>query len=184
MNNAHRNPAFFNFPAGQLPTTRTPAQVQLCSTRSPRRVVKCGLADDVTMKVLRTIFTAPPTSQVVAPSVSSDEQKWTRLAICIVIDLIGSGGLGFPVLADVLDIGTAPLSALAVHALFGSVPFAAATLAEEILPGTDGIPSATLAWIAQQYSRSNATNANTIRHDSECEIESPFDVEVDAKRVF
>lgn len=88
-----------------------------------------------------------------------------------------------PVVADVLDVATAPISALVVHALFGSTALAAATFAEEILPGTDGIPSATLAWIAQQYNYAERANGKAKEESGTVErpaSETVIDVEVDA----
>lgn len=77
-------------------------------------------------------------------------RKWTKLSVCILIDLIGSGGLGIPFVSDFLDIITAPISAFALHALFGNPGVTIGGFVEEILPGTDGIPTATLAWFAEQ----------------------------------
>lgn len=81
-------------------------------------------------------------------------RKWKKLAICLLIDLIGSGSLPIPLLADALDLVTAPLSAIMLHALFGNPFVTTAVLVEELLPGTDGIPTATLAWIAENYEQS------------------------------
>lgn len=81
---------------------------------------------------------------------SDGRRKWTKLAVCIVIDLIGSGGLGIPLVSDILDVITAPLAALALHALFGNPAVTLAGFVEEILPGTDGIPTATIAWLAER----------------------------------
>jgi hypothetical protein len=75
--------------------------------------------------------------------------KWIRLACCVTIDLVGSGSLAVPLFGDALDLITAPLCALLIHQIFGSTLVTSASLAEEILPGTDAIPTATLAWLAQ-----------------------------------
>lgn len=83
-------------------------------------------------------------------------KKWVKLAICIGIDLVGSGSLGVPLLGDALDLVTAPLSAVMLQALFGSTLVTMGGLAEELLPGTDGIPTATLAWLAEYYGYLNA----------------------------
>lgn len=78
-------------------------------------------------------------------------KKWVKLAICIGIDLVGSGSLGVPLIGDALDLVTAPLSAVMLQALFGNTLITMGGLAEELLPGTDGIPTATLAWLAEYY---------------------------------
>lgn len=84
---------------------------------------------------------------------SSDpvQRRWVKLGMCIVIDLIGSGQLPIPLLADALDVIWAPISALCLHALFANPLVTAGGFAEEILPGTDGIPTASLAWIYENY---------------------------------
>ena len=106
-----------------------------------------------------------------------------KLALCILIDLIGSSSyavlhprsqkhaitqattcnrgetskIGFsledrstlaqaPLLGDGLDIAWAPVSAALVQYLFGNAIFSGFALVEEILPGTDFIPTATICW--------------------------------------
>lgn len=88
-------------------------------------------------------------SSVASSDVSGVNRKWSKLAICIIIDLVGSGGLGLPLLGDLLDVVTAPVTAVMLHALFASPVVTIAGFTEEILPGTDGIPTATLAWLAE-----------------------------------
>lgn len=78
-------------------------------------------------------------------------KKWVKLAICVGIDLVGSGSLGVPLIGDVLDLVTAPLTAVMLQALFADPFVTIAGLTEEILPGTDAIPTATLAWFAEHY---------------------------------
>lgn len=80
-----------------------------------------------------------------------ENRKWVKLGMCLIIDLIGSGSLPIPLLADALDIAWAPISALCLQALFGNGLITAAGFAEEFLPGTDGIPTATLAWVNEHY---------------------------------
>lgn len=82
---------------------------------------------------------------------------WTRLVVCVLIDLVGSGSLAVPFLGDALDVVTAPVSALLLHAIFADARVTAAGLAEELLPGTDIMPTATIAWVLQNagYLREN-----------------------------
>lgn len=87
-------------------------------------------------------------------------RKWTKLAVCVLIDLIGSGGLGVPLVSDLLDVVTAPLAALALHALFGNPVITSAGFVEEILPGTDGIPTASLAWLLEHYGYLSSTTGS------------------------
>lgn len=82
-----------------------------------------------------------------------EQRKWIKLGLCLVIDLFGSGSLPVPLLADALDIVWAPIAALALHALFANPLVTAGGFAEEILPGTDGVPTACLAWIYENYGK-------------------------------
>lgn len=84
-------------------------------------------------------------------SSSPESRKWIKLAMCVVIDLIGSGTLAIPLISDALDLAWAPVDAFALQALFGNPLITAGGFAEEILPGTDGIPTATLAWVYEFY---------------------------------
>lgn len=85
-----------------------------------------------------------------------DGKRWVKLVICIGIDLVGSGSLAVPFLGDALDLVTAPVMATMLQALFGSTLVTVGGLAEEILPGTDGIPTATLAWLAEYFGLLNS----------------------------
>ena len=85
-------------------------------------------------------------------------RKWVKLVFCILIDLIGSGSLAVPFLGDALDIVTAPVSAVMLQALFANSAVTIAGFAEEILPGTDGIPTATFAWLAENAGYLNKRN--------------------------
>lgn len=84
----------------------------------------------------------------------------TKLAVCLLVDLIGSGSLGFPLLSDMLDVIVAPVSAVVLHALFAHPLVTAVGFAEEILPGTDGLPTATLAWLACHYGYLRVSDAS------------------------
>jgi len=76
--------------------------------------------------------------------------KKTKLFLSIIFDLIGMISYAFPVLAEVLDIVWAPISGLLLAKMYsGNVGKAAGVFGflEEILPGTDVIPTFTLTWI-------------------------------------
>lgn len=79
-----------------------------------------------------------------------NNDRYVKLVICILVDLIGSGSLAIPLLGDALDLFCAPLIALVLQALYGSSFITLGGFTEELLPGTDAIPTATLAWIAEQ----------------------------------
>jgi len=67
--------------------------------------------------------------------------------MCLVIDLAGDAGYLLPFIGEATDGLFAPAEALALRALFGSVPLAAFGFAEEILPFTDVIPAASIGWL-------------------------------------
>jgi hypothetical protein len=97
----------------------------------------------------------------VARAATSD--RWVKLLVCVMIDLVGSGSLAVPLLGDLMDVVTAPVTAVLLQAIFGNGWITAAGLAEEILPGTDGIPTATLAWLAESagYLKSGGENGGS-----------------------
>jgi hypothetical protein len=70
------------------------------------------------------------------------------LFLALLIDLIGMASFAIPLIGDFADIVWAPVSAMLIYKLFGnSVSFAALGFFEELLPFTDLLPTATLAWL-------------------------------------
>merc|ERR1712205_199952 len=81
--------------------------------------------------------------------VELSQDKWMKLAISMLIDIIGILTFLIPVLAEVMDVFWAPLSALLVFQLYGSSLLSGVALVEELLPFTDIFPTATVGWILQ-----------------------------------
>jgi len=86
------------------------------------------------------------------------------LLFCLLMDLVGYMTYAVPVLGEFGDILWAPVSALIFFISFGGwkgLLGGAFNFIEEILPGTDFIPSFTIAWVIRsmrkpaikQYSR-------------------------------
>lgn len=73
-----------------------------------------------------------------------------RLAIYVLLGLLSSGSVPVPFVGDMVDGTTAPVSALLVHANVCDARVTGALLAGERLPGTDVLPSAKLAFFAQE----------------------------------
>ncbi len=70
------------------------------------------------------------------------------------MDLIGCATYAIPVLGEVFDIFWAPVSAFIFYRMFGGWRGAVGGIfnfIEEILPGTDFIPSFTLMWLWQNF---------------------------------
>lgn len=78
--------------------------------------------------------------------------KTSSLLFCILMDIIGYATYTVPVLGEVGDVIWAPVSALIFYRMFGGWKGAVGgvfNFIEEILPGTDFIPSFTLMWMWQ-----------------------------------
>jgi hypothetical protein len=76
------------------------------------------------------------------------------------MDLIGYASYGIPVLGEFADIIWAPVSALIFFISFGGWKGALGGIGnfiEELLPGTDFIPSFTIMWFLQQNQRKSIT---------------------------
>ena len=81
---------------------------------------------------------------------SSELTREGKLIVSILIDLIGMSTYLLPVAGEGADVGWAPVSTALIFWLYGSGIFAAAGFAEEILPGLDFVPTATIAWFLTQ----------------------------------
>lgn len=82
-----------------------------------------------------------------------NNRKEVGLIFCIAMDAIGYASYALPFLGEFSDIIWAPLSAIIFYKTFGGWKGALGGLfgfAEEILPGTDFIPSFTIMWIWQK----------------------------------
>ena len=78
------------------------------------------------------------------------------LLFCIIMDLIGCASYAIPFLGEFSDIFWAPISAVIFFISFGGWKGALGGIGnfiEEILPGTDFIPSFTIMWLLQQYNK-------------------------------
>lgn len=86
--------------------------------------------------------------------------KYWRLGASVLIDLLGMATYLLPGVAEVADVIWAPIAGIAHFMLFRNWPGAAGglvTLAEELLPATDWIPSVTLNWVYHYMIREEHT---------------------------
>ncbi|CAN5750358.1 hypothetical protein BH10BAC2_BH10BAC2_06900 [soil metagenome] len=84
----------------------------------------------------------------------------TSFLFCILMDLIGYATYAVPGLGEFADIIWAPVSGFIFYKTFGGWKGAFGGLfnfAEELLPGTDFIPSFTIMWIVQYAGRKRTT---------------------------
>jgi hypothetical protein len=85
------------------------------------------------------------------------------LVICIILDLIGYATYSIPFFGELLDLGWAPISGFIFYMMFGGWKGAIGgvlNFIEELLPGTDFIPSFTIMWLVQ-YFRNRPSTLNT-----------------------
>ncbi|MBC8034832.1 MAG: hypothetical protein H7Y03_11845 [Chitinophagaceae bacterium] len=83
-------------------------------------------------------------------------KKQPSLVFCILMDFCGYANYILPFLGEFSDMIWAPLSGLIFFISFGGTRGAFGALfnfAEEVLPFTDFIPTFTIAWIYQYYTK-------------------------------
>jgi hypothetical protein len=79
-----------------------------------------------------------------------------NIAFCILMDLIGCATYIFPGIAEFIDLVWAPISAYIFYKTFGGkvgMLGAVINFVEEIVPGTDIVPSFTIAWFYTKYNK-------------------------------
>jgi len=85
-------------------------------------------------------------------------RRQPSLVFCILMDLMGYATYTIPFFGEMADIVWAPVSAIIFYFSFGGWKGALGGLGnfiEELLPGTDFIPSFTIMWFVQQYRKKN-----------------------------
>jgi len=94
-------------------------------------------------------------------------KKQPSLIFCILMDIIGYATYAIPCLGEFADILWAPISSIIFMASFGGWKGAVGGVGnflEEILPGTDFIPSFTIMWFIQNMQKkNNVTAVKTLR---------------------
>jgi len=69
-----------------------------------------------------------------------------KLGISVAIDFIGVASYFLPLIGEVGDFAWAPASAILIKALYGSNVLSSMGFVEELVPGTDLLPTATIGW--------------------------------------
>jgi len=72
-----------------------------------------------------------------------------KLLVCIIVDIIGFASFLLPGIGEFGDLGWAPIQGAFLVFMFGSFRIATIGVLEEVLPGTDFVPSACLGWAAE-----------------------------------
>jgi hypothetical protein len=77
---------------------------------------------------------------------------FTKLILCICIDVLGSANEALPLVGELVDVVYAPIAALLLRQLFaGSNIVFLLEFTEEVLPFTDVLPLATICWIVESF---------------------------------
>lgn len=82
------------------------------------------------------------------------KEKNISLLLCLVMDAFGYATYAFPGIGEFADIVWAPISSFIFYRIFGGTKGAFGAVfnfAEEILPGTDFIPSFTIMWVFNYF---------------------------------
>lgn len=98
------------------------------------------------------------------------QEKNTKLMLALAMDAVGMATFLVPGFAEIADIAWAPIAAVVNFLMFrGMTGMAggAGTFLEELLPGTDWIPSFTITWGIKYIVRENQTISEFLeRHQS------------------
>jgi hypothetical protein len=105
-----------------------------------------------------------PTPVSVANQVLPKEM-WAKLVVSLLIDLIGSSSYLLPVVGEVLDLAWAPTQTILIMAMYDSTSpnLKYVSFAEEIMPFTDIVPSATIGWAVEFVPQLLGNNPNIER---------------------
>jgi hypothetical protein len=111
-----------------------------------------------------------PTPVSVANQVLPKEM-WAKLVVSLLIDLIGSSSYLLPVVGEGLDLAWAPTQTILIMAMYDSTSpnLKYVSVAEELMPFTDIVPSATIGWafeFAPQLLGNNPNIAQTMNNFS------------------
>ncbi len=90
-------------------------------------------------------------------------KKQPSLILCILMDALGYATYAIPGIGEWGDIIWAPISGIVFFMMFGGWKGALGALfdfTEEILPGTDFIPTFTIAWIWKYLSSKKRASGN------------------------
>ena len=93
-------------------------------------------------------------------------KRQPSLAFCLVMDLLGYATYGLPVFGELADLIWAPISGLVFFVTFGGWRGALGgmfDMVEELLPGTDFIPSFTIMWFIRYFQNRRASSLPVLR---------------------
>ena len=88
--------------------------------------------------------------------IQSAIKQQPSLIFCVLMDILGYASYAIPIFGEMADIIWAPVSAFIFYKAFGGWKGAFGGLfnmVEEILPGTDFIPTFTINWVLLYFKR-------------------------------
>lgn len=89
------------------------------------------------------------------PMAPSSQFSWSRqmmkLVACVGLDFMGNSSYFLPAVGEVGDAAFAPAQAVALKMMFDANGLMLLGFAEEILPYTDIMPTATIAWTIETF---------------------------------
>lgn len=89
---------------------------------------------------------------------------YKKLTKCVLLDLVGMASFAVPGIGPFLDIVWAPVAASISYKMFGNQRgkyTSLITFIEELLPGTDVIPSFTIFWFLFDFLKLGKEKSNT-----------------------
>jgi hypothetical protein len=101
-----------------------------------------------------------------APSADPQQAKFAKLMISLLIDMVGFSTYLVPLAGEGADLAWAPVSALLINYLYGNALLTGLAFCEELLPGTDFIPTATIGWLLENTDFGQNVNKAAAERDT------------------
>ena len=98
--------------------------------------------------------------RVAAERAAVEQEKLNKLVLSVLIDLVGMTTYLVPVVGEAGDVAWAPISAYLIYQLYGNGVISGLAFAEELLPGLDIIPTATIAWVLENTELGQSLSGN------------------------
>jgi hypothetical protein len=98
--------------------------------------------------------------------IAYQREKSSKLILSILMDAVGMATFLIPGIAEVADLAWAPIAAVTNFLMFRGatgVAGGAGTFLEELLPGTDWIPSFTITWGMKYIVKEQQTMAEFVK---------------------
>lgn len=126
---------------------------QYPGTAAPATAAAAGLLGSISGFASGTP-SAPPMAPALPPPGFQrcfTRRQLVKFVACVGLDLAGSSTYFLPGIGESLDFAYAPAQAVALKMLFNANNLALLGLAEELLPFTDVLPTATIAWFLETF---------------------------------